>query len=242
MRLNASKCFAMSISHPRRNKITSSYKIHDHFLSSVEHYKYLGITIQSDLKWHKHIQLITSKANQTLALLKRNLRTPSIQLRERAYLGLVRPKLEYAATVWSPYLTNDKNTLEKVQRSAARYVKGIYTYDASVTQMLNELQWKSLESRKDQSRLIMLYNILKQNIYLPSEYIPEFHSQISEYQQTRSCHMLRLAETFCNTDIYRYSFVPSSSRLWNSLPRHMIESTSTESFKSVLQDYYRLNN
>ena len=25
---------------------------------------------------------------------------------------------------------NDKNSLEKVQRCAARYVKGIYTYDA----------------------------------------------------------------------------------------------------------------
>jgi len=86
MRLNESKCFVMSISHPRRNKITSSYKAHNHFLSCVEHYKYLGITIQSDLKWHKHIQLITSKANQTLALLKCNLRTPSIQLRERAYV------------------------------------------------------------------------------------------------------------------------------------------------------------
>ena len=100
----------------------------------------------------------------------------------------MRPKLEYAATVWSPYLINDKNTLEKVQRSAAQYVKGIYSYDASVMQMLNELHW---ESRRDQSRLIMLYNILKQNIYLPSEYIPEFHSQISQYQlQTRSCHIL----------------------------------------------------
>ena len=112
-------------------------------------------------------------------------------------------------------------------------------------QMLNELQWELLESCRDQSRLIMLYNILKQNIYLPSEYIHEFHSQISQYQlQTRSCHMLRLAETFCNTNIYKYSLVSSSSRLyaWNSLPRHMIESTSTESFKSALRDYYRLNN
>jgi len=98
MRLNVPKCFVMSISHPRRNKVTSSYKAHNHFLSRVEHYKYLSITIQSDLKCHKHniIQLITSTANQTLTLLKRNLRTPSIQLRERTYLSLVQPKLEYA--------------------------------------------------------------------------------------------------------------------------------------------------
>ena len=60
---------------------------------------------------------------------------------------------------------NDKNSLEKVQQCAARYVKGIYTYDASATQILHELQWESLESRRDQSRLIMLYNILKLNIF-----------------------------------------------------------------------------
>ena len=68
----------------------------------------------------------------------------------------------------TPYLMNDKNSLEKVQCCAARYVKGIYTYDASVTQMLNKLQWESLESHRDQSCLIMLYNILK----LKAEYLP----------------------------------------------------------------------
>ena len=81
----------MSISHPIEEitEIISSFKINNHFLSPVEHHKYLGVIIQSDLKWHKHIQSITSRANQTLALLKRNLRNPSIQLRERAYFGLV---------------------------------------------------------------------------------------------------------------------------------------------------------
>ena len=108
MRLNTSKCFVLRISHPRRDRIITLYKAHDHFLSSVKHYKYLGVIIQSDLKWHKHIQSITSKANQTLALLKRNLKIASTPLRERAYFSLVRPKLEYAATVWSPYLINDK--------------------------------------------------------------------------------------------------------------------------------------
>ena len=115
--------------HPRRNKIITPYRLQNHLLSPVEHYKYLRIIIQSDLKWHLHIQSITSKANQMLGLLKRNLRTSSIHLRERAYLSL-----EYATTVWNPHLTTDKIALEEVQRRAARYVKGIYFYHASVTQ------------------------------------------------------------------------------------------------------------
>ena len=128
MKLNVSKSYVMTVSHPRRNKISSSYKVHNHILSFVNHHMFVGITIQNDLKWHQHIQLITTKANQTLALLIRNLKTPSIQLRERACFSLVQPKLEYAAAVWDPYLISDKNKLEKVQRRAARYVKGIYIY------------------------------------------------------------------------------------------------------------------
>jgi len=114
-----------------------------------------------------------------LGLLKRNLKAPFMHLRERAYFSLVRPKLEYATTVWNPHLTTDKIALEKIQRRAAQYVKGIYTYDASVTQMLNELEWESLESCREQLSLTMLYNMLKQNTYFLSEYIPQFHQQTS---------------------------------------------------------------
>ena len=52
---------------------------------------------------------------------------------------------------------------------AARYVVRNYTY--SVTLMLHELKWESLESHRQQFCLIMLYNILKQNVHLLN-YIP----------------------------------------------------------------------
>jgi len=102
-------------------------------------------------------------------------------------------------------LNNDKIMLEKVRRRAARYIKGEYRYDASVTEMLNDLNWESLESCREQfTSLIMLYNILKQNTYLPLEYTPEFHPQTS--LQTRARHMFTLTEHFCNTDTYKFSF------------------------------------
>ena len=74
-------------------------------------------------------------------------------------------------------------------------MKGINTYNVSVTQMLSELQWESLELCREQFCLVMLHNILKQNVYFPSEFVPEFCTVTClsvPTIQTRSCKMFRL--------------------------------------------------
>ena len=54
------------------------------------------------IKWNGHIGKITSKGNNTHGFLKRNLRVSSKALKEKAYMALLRPKLEYCSTVWDP--------------------------------------------------------------------------------------------------------------------------------------------
>jgi hypothetical protein len=43
-----------------------NYILHNHILESVSSAKYFGITVQSNLKWDKHINDITSKGNKAL--------------------------------------------------------------------------------------------------------------------------------------------------------------------------------
>ena len=85
---------------------------------------YLGLTFTNKLQWDQHINSITSKANKTLGFLHRNLKIPSIRIKEQAYFTLARPLVEYASTVWDPYTQTDihVNKVEAVQRRAARYV------------------------------------------------------------------------------------------------------------------------
>ena len=52
--VNETKCYVMRVTHPRRNKVILVYKLGNQYLCSVDHHKYLGTIIQSDLKWHKH--------------------------------------------------------------------------------------------------------------------------------------------------------------------------------------------
>ena len=56
-----------------------------------------------------------AKASRTLNFLKRNLSNTSRQVKESAYLAMVRPQLEYASDVWDPYHVEDIVELEKVQ-------------------------------------------------------------------------------------------------------------------------------
>ena len=74
------------------------------------------------LQWDQHINNITAKANKTLGFLRRNLKIPSIGIKEQANQTLVRPLVEYASTVWNPYTKTEINKIEAVQRRAARYV------------------------------------------------------------------------------------------------------------------------
>ena len=54
-------------------------------------------THTDNLKWHNHIDMITTKSLTTLGFIKRTIQPQSSQLRIRAYKQLVRPVLKYAS-------------------------------------------------------------------------------------------------------------------------------------------------
>ena len=101
----------------------SSESFHNQTLKNVQSAKYLGITISDNMDWDQLISEISSKANKTLGFLRMNLAAKFApkSTKEVAYKTLVRPKLEYAAPIWSPYSKFLINQVEKVQRTAARW-------------------------------------------------------------------------------------------------------------------------
>jgi hypothetical protein len=125
-----------------RNKapVKYSYTVHGHQLEHADTSKYLGVTIQSDLKWDNHINSITTKANKTLGFLRRNINTSSTTVIEIS---------SSACSVWDPYTKENITQLEQVQHRAARYVSN----------MIEHLNWQSLADRRSDTRLVMLYKI-----------------------------------------------------------------------------------
>jgi len=97
-------------------------------LKCVPKAKYLGVNIHENLRWSAHIDSITKSANQSLNFLKRNLYMYSCptSIKKQCYKTLVRPKLEYAWTVWDAYTKHDTIKIEAVQNQAARFTVGDY--------------------------------------------------------------------------------------------------------------------
>ena len=82
MSFHPEKCEVIHIT-TKKKPILHKYTLHGHTLSSVPQIKYLGVHISNDLKWNSHINSISSKTNQTLGFLKRNLKINSPTIKEK---------------------------------------------------------------------------------------------------------------------------------------------------------------
>ena len=229
MKFHPDKCNVLSVTQ-KRKPIQYNYTLRGHPLLKVKNAKYLGITIQDNLKFDKHINNITNKANQTLGFLKRNLKIQSSKVKEHAYKALVRPKLEYSSTVWDPHTKSQINQIEKVQRRAARFVSNRYNNTSSVTNMLEKLNWPSLEIRRTRSRLIMFYKIIHQVVAIS----PPPHLLVTSDQRTRFNNPYTFKQIQTDKDTYKFSFYPRIVTQWNLLPIQAHEAATVDAFKSMI--------
>ena len=209
-----------------RSPLCCSYTLKGITLSTETTTKYLGVDLHSELSWKTHIDRVTKKANNMLGFLRRNLQNTSRETKTRAYISLVRSNLEYCATIWSPHHKTMIRKVEMVQRRAARFTTNRYHNTSSVTDMLEELKWESLESRRHKHQLTMLFRIIhhlvdiKAEDYLhPAKILP------------RSNHNIKFLPYSTSSDSYTFSFFPRSIPLWNALPATAAVSHSLASFK-----------
>ena len=138
-------------------------------------------------------------------------------MRETAYNTLVRPQLEYAAPVLDPNNKDKRLQLEKIQRRAARWTVNNFDNRSSITAMLDQLGWRSLEQRRADARLCLFYKIVYGLVAVPlPEYVQPTH-RVSRY-----CHSITFRQIHTSTKYYKYSFFPLAIVQWNALPENVV--------------------
>ena len=172
---------------------------------------------------------VVAKGNKTLGFIRRNLKDCPKPVRETSYTTFVRPTLEYASSVWDPTSQSKIKALENVQRRAARFVTKDYTTrtPGCVTHMVEQLGWQSLEQRRTNSRLCMLYKIQHSLVDINRQ----LYIQSSD-SRTRGQHKLYQERT--TNPIYRNSFFIRTVVDWNRLPARIATAGTIETFRANL--------
>jgi hypothetical protein len=215
MKFNPKKCTLLCVT--RKRLITkSTYSMMGSNLEQMEHHPYLGVELSAGLEWKHHIKRVTGEAHKTLNFLQRNLYGSPAEIRKQAYISLITPTIEYAAVCWDPYHQKEINSLERVQRKAARFISSNYRRRASVTTMLTHLDLPSLQLRRETARLTMLYKIHHQEVRVevPSHYAQNNTASV----KTRNSRAEQYAIITPRTDAYKHSFFPRTIPEWNRLP------------------------
>ena len=158
-----------------------------------DHQPYLGVTLSADLEWRTLILNIRNNTNSALGFVERNLHRCPQKIKKQAYKSLVRPPLEYGSTVRDPYRAYPKSCLEQVQRRVAHLVPRTYANEKKcVTNALNQLNWPTLEKRRQVAILTLM---------LPTRPLLIQHQSSIK---TRASHPLKFILLEPSCDAYKY--------------------------------------
>ena len=185
--------------------------------------------ISGSLSWNPHVDRITGNANRTLGFVRRNIKTKMSKVRETAYNTLVRPQLEYALAVWDPHTNVRTTQIEQVQRRAARWTVSNYDWQASATQIVQDLGWRKLEQRRADAHLCLFYKVVDGLVAVPLPDYIQYSNRISRY-----CHSMTFRQVSTSRDYYKYSFFPLAIVHWIALPHSIACLQSLEAFKTAV--------
>ncbi len=162
--LNAAKCKSISFS---RNKkpIEHSYSIGGQNLERVEEVKDLGLYLDTRMTFLNHIETVVTKSSRMLGFIKRiSKEFNDFYTYKTLYVSLVRPNLEYASCVWSPYQSSHSERIERIQHNFVRFalrrlrwtVNPLPSYDSRCAL----LGLESLEDRRTIASAILIRDLL----------------------------------------------------------------------------------
>jgi len=141
----------------KKTPILSQYTLYNNTIQEVTSIKYLGLMIDSKLSWSKQI---TNKANSIKGFLQRNLHSCPLSVKTSCYKSLIKLILEYASVVWDPHTQKDISIVKSVQRRCTRFVYNNHSPYASVTNMLEKLNWSPLADCRKQLKAITVFKIM----------------------------------------------------------------------------------
>ena len=171
-----------------------------HKLGEIEEQKDIGVIIDSNLEFDKHINQKINKANSIVAVIIRSFTTLNQHNFVPLYKVLVRSHLNYVISIWSPYKQKYKDAIENMQRRATKQLPGMK--DIPYKERLERLK---LAYRRTRGDMIEVYKLLQGKYDSDVSNIVKLHKDSDTREGTRG-HSLKLFLERAHTNVRKESF------------------------------------
>ena len=236
MPINMSKCQVLHLGKRASQEFKFKYSLDTYLIDETPLMKDMGVWIDKNVSFTDHIAKITLDANRILGVIKSTFICITSDIFKIVYKSLIRPKLEYACQVWSPFQKKNIQKLENIQRRATKCVRGMK--HRPYRERLRLLGLTCLEIRRKRGDLIIMWKYLNGlcniNFKLPNLFK---NSCVS-----RRGNSLRVSPpTFKppKTKIRTYFFTERIVNMWNSLPDDIVNTGSISLFKGRLDSHWK---
>ena len=234
LRFNSGKCKVLHLGN-RNNQFNYSMRSHGSLerivLEKSELEKDLGVHVDSDLKFSKHVEIQVNKANRLLGLIRRSYEHLDCASMKTLFTALVRPHLEFGNVAWSPRLEKDKALIEGVLRRATRIIPGLK--DLSYEERLQAMGIPSMSHRRARGDMIEVYKYTH-GIYKVADPL-----LVLDTEKCTRGHSYKLEKQRCNTTARQTFFTKRVVDTWNKLPEQTVSAKDLNSFKNSLDQHWK---
>ena len=157
LRFHPDKCKHMHIGKTDQN-LDHKYSLNQTVLETIDSEKDIGVHIDNELTFDKHVSEKVNKANSIFAMLRRSFQYMNKESFTPLYKTLVRTQLDYANSVWAPFKIKHIDLIENVQRRATKQLPGMK--DMSYPERLKILKLPTLSFRRTRGDMIEVYKIV----------------------------------------------------------------------------------
>ena len=226
LRFHPGKCHVLSLGKLDQSPCHAyEYELCGHKLEHVFEERDLGVIIDCELTFTPHIDAMAGKANSLLGLIRRNFSYLDQETLVRLYTSFVRPHVEYAHAVWSPWRVSHIRKLEAVQMRALNLVPQLR--DLEYADQLKITKLTTLTYRRMRGDMIDCWKHL--NIYHSDVISPSF--------MRNPRHPTKLLQTHAKPPTVK-GFYHRIQELWNQLPPSVRDSPNINVFKNRLDKHW----
>ena len=230
--LNVDKTKYMII-HNRGRPPDLNLNIGGALINRCNDHKFLGVHIDEQLNFKKHVDSLKSKISRNLGLMRKiKFIVPSSVLRN-VYFAFINSHYTYAITT---YGFSNSIQLSKLKKIIDKSLKLTLDMDNFSLETCKRNKMLNFELALEFFSLIKIHKILYTQIH------PYFSNRLNNYQinhtiNTRNNTQAHLTLPHMNYSKCQNAFIYKASQAWNKLPLSLRDQTNTRKFKNKLKNH-----